>query len=314
MSDIKAVYILGSGSVGMALAACLVSEGRKAVAVRTQNSESPWQTIKVSLHHGADRVNVCVETVGLSKVTNLDGIVAVTAKSYANKSIALTLKDKLIAGPLVVMQNGVGVERPLLQAQLGKVYRCVLYLTSQSTSDNEFGFHSIKSSPIGIIDGDQAMLDSIVTSLSTRRFPFHAEKNINREVWKKAIINAVFNSICPLLEIDNGVFAREQAVAELAKDIVRECLDLTDRLGLGLTHNELMEQILQISKSSDGQLISTLQDIRNGRETEIEFLNLEMARTAAAQHPRIELPKTELLGKMTLAKSKQQALKRTGGT
>ena len=69
------------------------------------------------------------------------------------------------------------------------------------------------------------------------------------------------------------MFSREQAVAELAKDIVRECLDLTDRLGLGLTHDELMEQILQISKSSDGQLISTLQDIRNGRETEIEFLN-----------------------------------------
>ena len=153
MSDIRPVYIIGSGSVGMALSACLVSEGRKAVAVRTQNSESPWQTIKVSLHHGADRMHVSVETVGLSKVTNLDGIVAITAKSYANKSISLGLRNKLIKGPLVVMQNGVGVERPFIEAQLGDVFRCVLYLTSQSTSDSEFGFHSIKSSPIGIISG-----------------------------------------------------------------------------------------------------------------------------------------------------------------
>ena len=29
MSDARVVYVLGSGSVGMALAACLVSEGRQ---------------------------------------------------------------------------------------------------------------------------------------------------------------------------------------------------------------------------------------------------------------------------------------------
>ena len=291
MSDPKVVYVLGSGAVGMALTACLVSDGRRAVAVRVRNNEAIEETVSVSLHYGADRIVVPVETVGLSKLTSLDGIVAVTAKSYANRAIALVLKNTAIRGPLVVMQNGVDVEKPFLEAQLPEIYRCVLYLTSQGTSDNEFEFHSIKSSPIGIVKGDEAGLDSTVMALTTNRLPFHPETNIQREIWKKAIINAVFNSICPLLDADNGIFVHDQAVAELAKDVVTECL-------------ELVEQIMQISKSSDGQLISTLQDIRSGRETEIEFLNLRMARTAAAQHPRIDLPKTELLGRMTLAKSK----------
>jgi 2-dehydropantoate 2-reductase len=314
MSDAKVVYVLGSGSVGMALAACLVSDGKEAIAVRTRNMQAPRETVDVRLHYGADSMRVSVETVGLSKLSNLDGIVAVTAKSYANASIAAALKNIARMGPLVVMQNGVGVEKSFLDARLGEVYRCVLYLTSQGTSDNEFGFHSIKSSPIGIINGDPMGLDSIVMALTTSRFPFHQEGNIQREIWKKAIINAVFNSICPLLNVDNGVFVREQAVAELAMDLVTECIALTDRLGLGLTRDELMEQILQISKSSDGQLISTLQDIRNGRQTEIEFLNLAMARTAAAQQPRIDLSRTELLGRMTLAKSKQHAAEQTRGT
>ena len=274
----------------------------------------PWTKVMVTLHYGADRIEVPVETVGLSQLTRLDGIVAVTAKSYANGSIALALKNKEIMGPLVVMQNGVGVEKPFLETHLADVYRCVLYLTSQGTAENEFGFHSIKSSPIGIVKGGEARLATTVAALSTNRLPFHREDNIQREIWKKAIINAVFNSICPLLDVDNGVFAREQAVAELAKEVVTECLALTDRLGLGLTSKELMEQIQQISKGSDGQLISTLQDIRNGRETEIEFLNLEMARTAAAQQPRIDLPRTELLGKMTLAKSRPQATGQSRGT
>lgn len=297
MSDANVVHVIGSGSVGAALAACLVSEGRRAVAVHTRNVDAPWTKVMTTLHYGADRIEVPVEAVGLSRLTRFDGIVAVTAKSYANGSIALALKNKEIIGPLVVMQNGVGVERPFLETHLADVYRCVLYLTSQGTAENEFGFHSIKSSPIGIVRGSEATLAATVAALSTNRLPFHREDNIQREIWKKAIINAVFNSICPLLDVDNGVFAREPAVTELAKEVVTECLTLTDRLGLGLTSKELMEQIQQISKGSDGQLISTLQDIRNGRETEIEFLNLEMARTAAAQQPRIDLPRTELLGK-----------------
>jgi 2-dehydropantoate 2-reductase len=314
MSDTRVVYVVGSGSVGMALAACLASEGRGVVAVHTRDADAPRTTVPVTLHYGADRTEVPVETVGLARLTHLDGIVAVAAKSYANRSIALALKNKEIVGPLVVMQNGVGVERPFLETQLADVCRCVLYLTSQATAENELRFHSIKSSPIGIVRGGDDRLATTVAALSTNRLAFHQEDNIQREIWKKAIINAVFNSICPLLEVDNGVFAREPAVAKLAREVVTECLALTDRLGLGLTSNELMEQIEQISKGSDGQLISTLQDIKNGRETEIEYLNLEMARTAAAQHPRIDLTKTELLGKMTLAKSRPQATGQTRGT
>ena len=307
MSDARVVYVLGCGSVGMALAACLVNEGKTAVAVWTKNQDASKETIKVALHYGADRMEVSVETVGLSKLTNLDGTIAVTAKSYANGPIALALKGKSMLGPLVIMQNGVGVEKPFLDAQLGEIYRCVLYLTSQVTSEKEFGFHSIKSSSVGIVKGDQTGLENAVKALSTERLPLHPERNIQKEIWKKAIINAVFNSICPLLEIDNGIFVREREVAELGKDVVAECLALTDRLGLGLTQGELMDQIMQISKSSTGQLISTLQDIKAGRETEIEFLNLEMARIAAAQQPKVNLSRTELLGRMILAKSKQQA-------
>ena len=307
MSDTRVVHVVGSGAVGMALVACLVEDGRNAVAVRTLNKDAPKETIGVRLEDGPDQIRVSVETIGLSELKRLDGIVAVTAKSYANRAIGAELRNKAVRGPLVVLQNGVGVEAPFLEAELPEVYRCVLYVTSQSTPDGALRFRAIKSSPIGIIQGTETGLDGVVLALSTPRLPFHSEGKIQREIWKKAIINAVFNSICPLLETDNGVFVRDQAVAQLADDVVVECLVLTDRLGLGLTQDELMDQILQISRSSAGQLISTLQDIRNGRETEIEFLNMEIAQTAAAQRPRIDLPRTELLGKMVLAKARRTA-------
>jgi 2-dehydropantoate 2-reductase len=298
----QTIFIVGSGAVGFPLAAYLANAGRSVVAVRTSRNDVPKSTITVTVQNGEGLITSPIETVSLSNLRNLDGIVVIATKSYINQTIAAELKARGAHGPLVIMQNGVGVEQPFLEAGFNTVCRCVLYVTSQPSSENNFSFRPITASPIGIIQGAEADLNVCVEQLNTEQFPFRAETNIQKQVWKKAIINSVFNSICPLLEVDNGVFVRDEPTADLARQLVEECITLTDRLNIGLSESEVMQQIMLISKGSK-QLISTLQDIRNGRQTEIESLNLEIARLAASQQPPLHLPRTELLGKMILAKS-----------
>lgn len=305
MAPAGTIYILGSGAVGFPLAAFLANAGRAVVAVRTSRNDISKGTITVTVQNQSSRISAPVETISLSKLTDIHGTIVITTKSYANTAIAEALRDKAATGPIVILQNGLGVEKPFLDAGFASVYRCVLYVTAQPTAENDFAFRPVTASPIGIINGDEAGLQKCIEDLTTAGFPFRPEAKIQRETWKKAIINSVFNSICPLLDIDNGIFVRDEAAAKLAREVVRECLLLTDRLNLGLTESELMEQLLLISKRSDGQLISTLQDIRTGRQTEIESLNLEIARVAASMQPIIELPKVELLGNLILAKSLQ---------
>ena len=302
MHNQETIYILGSGAVGFPLAAYLTNAGRNVVAVRTSRSDVPKSTINVTVQDGINRVTVPIETISLSNLTMLDGTVVITTKSYTNPAIADLLKERKATGPLVITQNGVGIERPFRDAGFAAVCRCVLYLTSQPTSEFEFSFHPITASPIGIIEGPEAELAKCVEQLNTEAFPFRAEANIQKEIWKKAIINSVFNSLCPLLDVDNNVFVRDEATAHLARQLVKECITLTDRLNIGLSETEVMQQIMRISAGSK-QLISTLQDIRNGRQTEIESLNLEIARQAASLQPPLYLPQTELLGKIILAKS-----------
>ncbi|MBI3167605.1 MAG: 2-dehydropantoate 2-reductase [Chloroflexi bacterium] len=299
----ETIYILGSGTIGFALAANLAHAGREVIAARTSRDDIPKTTIPVVVGMAENQIKASIETISLSKLSHLEGILVITAKSYANESIAAQLRGKTADSPIILLQNGVGVEKPFLNAGFSQVYRCVLYATSQAASENEFRFRPITASPIGIIHGDEAGLNHCVSALHTDRFPFRAEADIQREVWKKAIINAVFNSICPLLEVDNGIFVRDEQVRELAIDVVQECVMLVEKLKIDLTQAEIMEQLLVISKRSDGQLISTLQDIQAGRQTEIDSLNLEIARIAASM--QVEVPKTELLGKMILAKSQK---------
>jgi 2-dehydropantoate 2-reductase len=308
MTNADKIYVLGCGAIGLTLAACLVNAGRNVVAVRTSKSDVAPGEINITVRGAERELKVLVETISLVRLKMLDGIAVVTTKSYANKAIATTLVKKGFSGPIVILQNGLGVENPFIESGFTGIYRCVLYATAQIISENEVTFRSIASCPIGIVQGNKIDLAKCVNLLMASHFPFHAEDNIQHDIWKKAIINSVFNSICPLLEVDNGIFVRDEKVAQLAKEIVGECLVLAEAKGVSLAEPELMEQILRISNGSAGVLISTLQDIRNGRETEIESLNLEMAQMTSFIKPQIALTRTEFLGKMVLAKSKCQKI------
>lgn len=296
-------YVLGAGAIGFPLVAFITHAGRHAVAVRTSVTNLPSSTTTVEVELKGGTLRATVETISLARLTRIEGLVVITAKSHANEAIAQELQRKAFAGPIVVMQNGIGVERPFLERLSGPVYRCVLYATSQAVADGRFAFRPVTASPTGIFRGTDAELTRSVKTLSTDEFPLRVEGDIRRAIWKKTIVNAVFNSICPLLDVDNGVFVRDDEVAGLARQLVRECLAVTRTLGLDLDEPEVMDQIAVVSRHSDGQIISTLQDIRQGRPTEMEFLNLEIARIARATQPTLDPQRIELLGRLVVAKS-----------
>ncbi|MBX0330812.1 2-dehydropantoate 2-reductase [Oscillochloris sp. ZM17-4] len=307
MRSARTIYILGSGAIGFPLAAHLTRAGRRVLAVRTSRDDVLRSAVMITTYDRGRPISTPVETISLSELRQIDGIIVIASKSYANQAIARALRDRAALGPIVIMQNGVGVEQPFLDAQFPTIYRCILYITGQTRAEYTYSAHAVAPSPIGIICGDEAELQRCVADLSTADTPFRAEADIQREIWKKAIINCVFNSICPLLDTDNGVFARDAAAAALARELIAECVALTARLGIGLDARELSERIIFLSTQSAGQLASTLQDIRGGRQTEIASLNLEIARIAAALQPPLDLPRVALLGKLIAVISAQQA-------
>jgi 2-dehydropantoate 2-reductase len=302
------IYIVGAGAIGMSLAVNLIQSGRNVTAVRTSHRQDSWDTTKIVVQCNENPpMEASVETVSLSRLESLpEGIIVITAKATANRLIASELKQKKANLPVIILQNGIGVESPFLESGFPHIYRCVLYATSQEREENYFRFRSVAASPIGAVQGVGRELENIVEQLNTSNFQFRAEEKITEETWKKTIMNSVFNSICPLLEVDNGIFCRDQRVADIAVEIVRETLEVTKRLGLDLNEKALMEQLLRISQRSDGQLISTLQDLQNGNETEIEFMNLEIARIAEEMRPRVAVSKTKVLGELISIKSKMQ--------
>lgn len=275
------------------------------MAVRVSQQGVNAMEVPVTVHTKDGIISIPVKTVSLSELQSIHGPVVITTKSYTNPDLVSSLKDKYTAGPVIILQNGLGVEAPFLaESKFASVCRCVLYVTAQATPERKITFRWVNPSPIGLVRGSEAELAECVQSLNTSMFPFRVEANISREVWRKTIINAVFNSICPLLEVDNGIFARDESIAALGTLIVKECLTLAHTCGIFLTETEILDKIMQISRGSEGVLISTLQDIQNRRPTEIDSINLALSRLAASQTTPIDLRMTDLLGQLILAKSR----------
>ncbi len=301
---IENIFIIGSGAIGKALAVFLKLSGRNVVLLRgsIDDKSNYTEKIRVALNDQSE-LEAEIEISTLSNFAELDGVIVLANKSYGNENLSQALRGKAKNSPIVILQNGLGVEQTFVHCNYSEIYRCVIFASSQIIDPNILRFKPVSASPIGTIKGDNSNLGKIVEQLDNPHFRFQVETDIQTLIWKKTIINSVFNSICPLLEIDNGIFHRNEQVLEIAKRVIEECVGIAQEKGISLNVNEVVESLLLISKSSDGQFISTLQDIRNRRATEIETLNFAIVGVAKLLNKENAVKETRLLGELTRLKA-----------
>lgn len=298
------IFIIGTGAIGKALAVFLKLEKRNVILARGSIDNEPTRIEKITIIcNGSEIIEAEIPVTTLTKLPEINGVVVVATKFFSNDMLAKKLKEKKGDFSILIMQNGLNIELPFERNDFKEIYRCVLFTTSQVLDNGQLSFKSVTSSPIGLIRGTSSIVGEIAMRLSTPRFVFRPEENISRVAWEKVVINCAFNSICPLLETDNGIFIRNKNANKLAELIMDECIDLAKEFKIDLDREAIYERFQLISKRSDGQLISTYEDIRNKRQTEIDSLNLEMARLAEKIGKPEIVKRTQLLGEMIAIKS-----------
>ncbi|CAM4090968.1 ketopantoate reductase [Pedobacter westerhofensis] len=296
------IYLIGNGVIAKALAVTLTLNGKNVILLRGSVDNQPDYTETIEVETGEQTLKAEVVISTLSSHSDMDGIILLTNKSFGNEKLAEKLKNKARHCPVVFLQNGLNIENSFIERGFKELYRCVLFVTSQSVSETNVRFRRAATSPVGIVTGSSEGLQHIISQISTDVFPFIAEENIQEVLWKKVIINCVANSICPLLEIDNGIFHRNESARAIARTVIRECVAVAAQQGVHLEEDDVLDYMVNISKISDGQKISTYQDILNGHETEIETLNLAISKIAKASG-NLEVPITTLLGEMIKIKA-----------
>ncbi len=300
----KTIYIIGAGAVGKALAVFLKGKGQNVIIIRgsIDNNSSYTEKIKVQFND-KEEFEAEIEISSLSRFTALNGIVVLTNKSYGNEQLAGKLSPKIGSSPVVILQNGLDIEKPFIHNNFPGIYRCVLFTSSQIINTNTVKFKPVSISLIGVIAGDSTDLEKIVAQLDNPYLQFRVEENIQPVIWTKAIVNSVFNSICPLLETSNGIFHRNTKARDIAKRVISECVAVAASQGILLNPDNVLDTLLLISRNSADQLISTYQDIQNKRKTEIETFNSAIVNIADRSIRGGLVSETRILGELVQIKS-----------
>lgn len=127
--------------------------------------------------------------------------------------------------------------------------------------------------------GKEATLE-VVKILKESGLNGEYSEDVHFTTWRKACVNGTMNALCALLDANiEEVFESNQAEA-IVTEIIQEFSLAAETEEVTLDVEEMVEYVKNISKDVGAHYPSMHQDIKNGRPTEIDFLNGAVARIA----------------------------------
>jgi len=182
----------------------------------------------------------------------------------------------------LTLQNGVGNEE-VLRAHFPDE-RIIGGVTSHGITFQEPGqiIHAGKGETvIGAIRREGDPLAKEVSELFTDAgIETRVTRNICGEVWAKLIVNAAINPITAITGLKNGQVPELPELAETVKGVVGEAEETARAAGIRLPGCNMLEKTFGVLRSTADNRSSMLQDILNGKRTEIDSINGAVVRYA----------------------------------
>lgn len=104
--------------------------------------------------------------------------------------------------------------------------------------------------------------------------------NVFKSIWSKATLNSVLNPLCTILDKTINEFSQYDKARDIVKPLIAEIVAVADARGVSLSANALLEKI-EAAYPNEAQGLhypSMHQDLYNGRYTEVDYLNGQIAK------------------------------------
>ena len=266
------VGVIGPGAMGCLYAARLANSGAKVHLVdyrqdRAQRLEKSGLTVESSDGVLESRVHVSTHVP-----TGLDFIIVLT-KAYSTASLRFPPET-----PVLTLQNGLGNVETLCLI-LGSA-RVMAGATTEAAHLVEEGRTRHVSPGVTTFGAwTSCPVDSTVGALEKAGFTVELTDAPGQMIWEKVAINAGINPLTALLNVPNGQLLQISEMRQLMRDLVVEAAKVAATEGYRFDHS-LVEVAESMCDRTGENISSMLQDVRAGRQTEIDALSGEVMRRA----------------------------------
>jgi len=127
---------------------------------------------------------------------------------------------------------------------------------------------------IGELDGRMTgRLREIEHVLEAAGFDTDCSMNVMGIIWDKLLVNVGINALTAICRVENGRIAESEELVAVLEAAVREGEEVARAKGIVLSFDDAVAHAKEACRATATNESSMLQDILNGRRTEIEMIN-----------------------------------------
>ncbi len=298
------IAVIGPGSMGLLYGAKLSESaevtlfGNNDENIRLINENGVTIIRNDDIRHFDVKASLC------GSVQESFDLIIMFTKAYLTET-ALEQNKELI-GPetyLLTLQNGAGHENILKKFVDEK--RVLLGTTAQGSSrENPFTIvnSGLGDTALGALSPDEAnqrFLLQVKEIFEKAGFPCVIGDNIRQMVWNKLMINASSSVLSGILQVRQGYIVENADAFEMCKRLITEICLAADAEGLKFDTDEQIERLDKHLKNAPDGLTSIYSDLKNGRKTEVDYIN--GAVVSAAERHGLSVPSHEMIVHMVHA-------------
>jgi 2-dehydropantoate 2-reductase len=272
--NLMEILVVGPGAMGCLFAARLHIAGFKTILL----DHNPVRAGKIN------EKGIMVEGVSGSYnamvpvVTDLSGIspdmVLVCVKSNKTRNAAENLKGLPEKTLFATLQNGLGnVE--ILREILGRD-RVISGVTSEGATSIDIGRirHAGSGSTVfGPQKNFGKSTEELVSAFNKSGFSTTSSDNVDELIWSKLIVNTGINALTAITGLKNGRLPEYEGSLSIMKEAVAEAVAVSSAKKINLAFDDPFQKVLEVCRTTAGNISSMLQDVLNKRPTEVDYIN-----------------------------------------
>lgn len=277
-------HILGAGAIGC-LWACHLSSAGFPVTLILRSSE------KLKLFQSQSGIQLSHElySVRAELATSEESIsqLLITTKSPDTQNAFNTIRHRLKPDArIIVLQNGMGTQE-WISAQMPAAD--VVWASTTDGAWLRTPFDLVHAGQGATRMGMQNRVCDWLEPLGSGFLRVEIDDDITLTLWRKLAINCAINPLTAHFQCQNGALvSNPDYLAEMA-DICHEVETVTAAAGIELFSGPLIEQACNVAELTAQNYSSMMQDVRNGRTTEIDAITGYLCKLA--DEYGLEVPK-----------------------
>ena len=280
-------HILGAGAMGRLFACKLLRLGLEPVLLMRAGS-SRRETLALRFD-GREEAYHC-DAIGLPELqaSSIEGLLVTTKANHALAAVQSCRAAITPGAPVILLHNGMGV----LEALAGSGLHLLAGTTTEGAYlDATTLVHAGLGETVIGREGDSAPQWLKPFSESAERISWTSE--IDNALWKKLLINCAINPLTALHRCRNGTLVDNPVLRAEMELLCEELAAVSAARGNARGASCALDWALSVVQRTAANQSSMLQDVLQGRETEIRYITGYLV--AEAKRLGVPCPRNEAL-------------------